>query len=184
MTLVQPSLILLDCQHDQAEGPEGGIDADNAAVIRRLETLLDRARERGWKICHSQLIGETGLASPPIDALRPWAKESVFKRRGLSAFADPYFHQVLARSAASPILLVGFSAPFSILATVFDAANRDQDLTVVPEACGSLPVAPRSVRETRHMAFDLIGRISPMIHWDTLASRVLASEPELEAPVG
>ena len=170
MTPLPPCLILLDCQRDQVEESDGMPRSENGAVIRHIAALLKHARANGWRVCHSQFAGDSGRsAQPPIDALRPTAKEAVFVRRGLSAFSDPYFHQVLARSAGAPVLLAGFSAPFSILATVFDAANRNQDMAVIPEAVGSLAVAPRSVSETRQLAFDLIDRIAPVRRWESLS---------------
>ncbi|WP_297730940.1 cysteine hydrolase [uncultured Maricaulis sp.] len=169
MTFADPCLILLDCQRDQVTGPNGKVDPDNQAVIDRIGDLLRHARQSGWRVCHCQFQGEGSAAGrAPIDGLRPTAQEAVFKRRGLSAFSDPFFHQVLARSAGSSALLVGFSAPFSILATVFDDANRDKTLTVVPEAVGALAVEPRDVAETRSMAFDLVSRMAPTMSWDRL----------------
>ncbi|WP_300542612.1 isochorismatase family protein [Maricaulis sp.] len=178
MISAAPCLILLDCQRDQVERPEGGIDPENRDVIKRIARLLQQARMDGWPVFHCQYAGEQPAAArTPIDALRPNAREPVFVRRGLSAFTDSYFHQVLARNAGRTCLLVGFSAPFSVLATVFDAQTRDHELNVVPEAVGTLAVAPRTVGETRAMAFDLIGRLSPTTDWDSV------SQAWLRAPV-
>lgn len=169
MSFADPCLILLDCQRDQVTGSNGKVDPVNQAVIDRIRELLRHARQSGWRVCHCQFQGEGSAAGrAPIDGLRPTAQEAVFKRRGLSAFSDPFFHQVLARSAGSSALLVGFSAPFSILATVFDDANRDKALSVVPEAVGALAVEPRDVAETRAMAFDLVARMAPMMSWENL----------------
>ena len=166
MNPIAPCLILLDCQMDQVQPPDGKIDPENQAVIKRIETLLQHARHKGWTVCHSQLAPERGEpARVPIKSLRPTTRETVFVQPGLSAFSDPYFHQILARSAGTPCLLIGFSAPFAMLATVFDAQTRGQELTVVPDAVGSLAVEPRNVAETRSMSFDLIGRLSPTLDW-------------------
>lgn len=134
--------------------------------------MLRRARADGWAVCHSQHADRGGPAGrEPISGLRPHAREPVFVRRGLSAFSDSYFHQILARNAGRPLLLVGFSAPFSVLATLFDAQTRGADLTLVPEAVGSLAVAPRNVAETRDMAFDLASRIAPTVSLREIARR-------------
>ncbi|WP_203291057.1 isochorismatase family protein [Maricaulis parjimensis] len=178
MTTAAPCLILLDCQMDQVQPQDGKVDPENQVVIDRIATLLHHARNQGWTVCHSQQAGDrTKPKTSPIKTLRPTAREAVFVRPGLSAFSDPYFHQVLARNTEGPCLLAGFSAPFSMLATVFDAQTRGQALSVVTDAVGSLAVEPRNVAETRAMAFDLIGRISPVLDWDTV------SEKWLRAPV-
>ncbi|MHA6287939.1 isochorismatase family protein [Maricaulis sp. CAU 1757] len=182
--IANPTLVLLDCQMDQVESAGGVIDSDNAAVVRRIAALLQQARRRGWKVCHSQQAGGRGRpASAPIAPLRPSAKEAVFLRQGPSAFVDSYFHQVIARADGAPILLAGFSAPFSILATLFDAMTRDIEITLVPDAVGSLAVEPRSVAETRQVAFDLAGRIAPSVGWRELPGRFFEAEEELDAPV-
>ena len=170
MTSAAPCLILLDCQMEQVQTPAGTIDPDNQAVIERISTLLQHARSHGWTICHSHQAPERkGPARTPIKTLRPSTREAVFVRPGLSAFSDPYFHQVLARTTGAPCLLTGFSAPFAMLATVFDAQTRGQELSVVPEAVGSLAVEPRNVADTRAMAFDLMGRILPLMDWQTVS---------------
>lgn len=175
MTTQMPTLVLLDCQRDQVEGPDGRIDPENLDVIRKAATLLQHARAAGWTVCHSHFAGDnTPEDRAPIPRLRPNTREAVFLRRGLSAFSDSYFHQVLARSAGAPCLLAGFSAPFSMLATVFDAQTRGHELTVIPEAVGSLAVEPRSLSDTRSVAFDLIGRISPVASWTEVETRWLA----------
>lgn len=174
-----PSLILLDCQRGQVEGPDGGIDPENQVVIKRSSSLLQHARSAGWNVCHCQFAGDgPASAREPLERLRPNAREPVFVRRGLSAFSDSYFHQVLERNAGRPCLLIGFSAPFSVLATVFDAHTRGRELTVVPEAVGSLAVEPRSVAETCAMAFDLIGRLAPVMSWDAMADRWMRQPAE------
>jgi len=169
MSFTHPCLVLLDCQRGQVTSPNGRIDPVNKIVIERIRDLLRHARHAGWRVCHCQFQSDGPAAGhAPIEGLRPTAQEAVFQRRGLSAFSDPYFHQVLARSAGSTALLVGFSAPFSVLATVFDDANRDKSITVVPDAVGALPVEPRDVSETRSMAFDLVARMAPVLDWDSL----------------
>lgn len=178
MSFTDPCLILLDCQRDQVTGSDGRVAPENRVVIERIRDLLRHARQSGWRVCHCQFRSdgpEAGRA--PVDGLRPTAQEAVFQRRGLSAFSDPYFHQVLARSAGSTALLVGFSAPFSILATVFDDCNRDKAITVIPDAVGALAVEPRDIAETRSMAFDLVARMSPVMDWETLTRDWPAEAP-------
>ena len=171
-TPTTPSLILLDCQTDQVVRPDGTIDSENQAVVARIATLLRQARDGGWSVYHCQYAGPRPASGrTPIDGLRPHSREPVFVRRGLSAFSDSYFHQALARSAGRTCLLAGFSAPFSILATLFDAQTRDVELTLVPEAVGSRAVDPRNVADTRAMAFDLASRLAPAMRCETIARR-------------
>ena len=171
-TPATPSLVLLDCQRNRIERPDGGIDPENREAAAAIAALLRQARADGWSVCHCQHAGEGAPADrTPIDGLRPHSREPVFVRRGLSAFSDTYFHQILARSAGRTRLLVGFSAPFSVLATLFDAQTRGVELTLVPEAVGALAVAPRNVAETRGVAFDLAARIAPAMSLDAIADR-------------
>lgn len=176
MTASSPCLILLDCQTGHVTGSDGRIDPENQQVIKRIGQLLQHARGSGWTVCHCQLADDKPAAARvPVNALRPNAREAVFVRRGLSAFSDSYFHQVLARNTG-PRLVVGFSAPFSVLATAFDAQTRGEELTLVPDAIGALAVEPRNVADTRAMAFDLASRLGPVMSWDAVEAEWLAED--------
>tara|TARA_R110002072_G_scaffold81857_13_gene187114 strand:- start:5600 stop:6187 length:588 start_codon:yes stop_codon:yes gene_type:complete len=173
MTGYLPSLVLLDCQRESLNPGDGDDDGSNLAVADRIRRLLTSARLSGWHILHCQYQSNRpaincGLSVPgaPIDGLRPLSREAVFIRTGLSAYSDPDFGRMVRHYAGPPCFLVGFSAPFSLMATMFDAVARGQQLTVIPEAVGGRAVGLRSASSVRDISFDLIDRLSSTMPLD------------------
>jgi nicotinamidase-related amidase len=168
MNGVQPTLILLDCQQDQVRKGDIGV-GETIACIRRL---LVTGRNSGWRILHSQFKPARANFAPrsdscaPIDGLRPLSSEVVFVRSALSAYADPAFDRAVAQAEEGPCFLVGFSAQFSLLATLFDAVARGQRLTVVPQAVGGSSVGQAAESTARDVTFDLISRLTSTVGWD------------------
>ena len=182
MTPSLPTLVLLDCQRESLNPGEGVDDGSNVVVADRIRRLLTSARLSGWPVLHCQFQSNRpaincGLTVPgaPIDGLRPRAREPVFIRSGLSAYSDPDFGRMVKHYAGPPCFLVGFSAPFSLMATMFDAVSRGQCLTVVPEAVGGRAVGPRSASSVRDISFDLINRLTSTMPLDDVVGSWLRS---------
>jgi nicotinamidase-related amidase len=183
----QPTLILLDCQQDQIR-PD-----DSAAIetVSRIRRLLVTGRNSGWRILHCQFksrgvpVDPRSNASAPISALKPLSSEVVFARSALSAYAESAFGRAIAVSNGSPCFLVGFSAQFSLLATVFDSLAMGHSLTVVPQAVGGSPIGPRSASTVRDVTFDLIERLTPTLGWtEVLDSWTPQADPQMFRRMG
>lgn len=154
----RPVLVLLDCQQYHARA--GGDSA--RSVVSEARRLLVRARNSGWDVLHSRMRVSKDQAlddAAPIEMLKPLTSEPVFSRRALSAYSEPAFAQALDH-LAGPVFLAGFSASFSVLATVFDARARGHALTIIPEAVGGMPVGPRSAATVRDVALDVIAQLT------------------------
>ena len=182
MTRFVPTLVLLDCQRESLDPGDGKDDGSNDAVADHIRRLLTSARLSGWPILHCQYQSNRpsincGLSVPgaPIDGLRPQSREPVFVRKGLSAYSDPDFGRMVKHYAGPPCFLVGFSAPFSLMATMFDAVARGQSLTVIPEAVGGRAVGPRSASSVRDISFDLIDRLTGTMSLEDVVANWLRS---------
>jgi nicotinamidase-related amidase len=173
---IKPTLILLDCQLENVES----FSAETAApVIEKIHRLLIIARHSGWRVIHSQFKPSRDFqysahnSTSPILKLKPLAREPVFIRTGMSAYSDPDFARLISPETVGPSLLVGFSAPFSILATIFDAAAYGHPVAVVPEAVGCPHLGPRSAATVGDVAFDLVDRLTSTVSWmDVLDDRL------------
>jgi nicotinamidase-related amidase len=161
---------LLDCQCECG----GTADPSQHRVIERITRLLSTARLSGWTVMHSQFQAPASLnpirllPAAPIPALKPLAREPVFVRSAMSAYSDRDFEPLIQRQLASPVFLVGFSAPFSVLATVFDSVARGQRLTVIPEAVGTSPLGAQTTSNVTEVALELIGRLTRTMPWDAV----------------
>jgi hypothetical protein len=166
MTL-KPTLVLLDCQLENVENFPAEIVGP---VIEKIHRLL---------VIHSQFKPSRDFhyaahsSGSPILKLKPLAREPVFIRTGMSAYSDPDFARLISPEIVGPTLLVGFSAPFSILATVFDAAAFGHPLAVVPEAVGCPHLGSRSSASVGDVAFDLVDHLTSTVSWtDVLEDRL------------
>lgn len=193
--MMRPTLFLLDCQQSAGTGPaehdpghaSRGIDPRVVSHIRRL---LITARHSGWRVIHSQFQGEPvpGELAPqgaesgaalacqavPITGLEPLARETVFIRTALSAYADPDFGRVIESCSQTPVYVVGCSAPFSVLATAFDAHACDHVLTIIPEAMGAPALTAESGGKTGNMAFELLSRLVRIAPYSSVESEWMA----------
>jgi nicotinamidase-related amidase len=178
---MRPTLILLDCQCERG----GEADPSQQRVIERITRLLSTARHRGWTVMHSQFQAPASLnpirllPAAPIPALKPLAREPVFVRSALSAYSDRDFAPLVQRQLASPVFLVGFSAPFSVLATVFDSVARGQRLTVIPEAVGTSPLGAQTTSNVTEVALELIGRLTRTMPWDAVKRDWIQAEASI-----
>lgn len=163
----RPALLLLDCQQHICFSRAAERDTlISEEVVQRIRRLLVNARHRGWRVIHSQFRADptldpvTMIPAVPIEGLEPLAREAVFVRNALSAYADGDFARVIGACAGMPVFLVGFSAPFSILATAFDAVAHGHRLTIVPEAIGAPALGEQSASQVGNMTLELLNRLA------------------------
>ena len=187
-----PLLVLMDCQKEhEAYLAETG-DPTLEPLIDRIERLLVNARYAGWTVAHCQLKRRDGAfasasrLSAPIDRLRPAGREPVFLRPDYSAYTDRAFARLMSERRDGMIYLAGFSLSFSLLATAFDAAERQDRLTLVGDAAGAgacpEPAAPPALRD---VSLDVIGRLIPVVQGeDVLEDWPIPDIPEILTGTG
>lgn len=166
--MTPPLLILLDCQVSQLPDTPG-----DTAIIDRLRRLLALGRRAGWNVVHSQYRPAQTPGSPapdngPIPSLRPSGQEPVFVRSAYSAYADVNFKRLMDSCQDSPCYLAGFGAPFSLLATAFDAAAHGHVVSVVREAIGTIDIGDRSAPVVQDLSMEMINRLTRTEDWDAV----------------
>ena len=133
-------LICLDLQREYVVPGRPRYAAANAGVVEACRDVLDLARGEGWRVVHSQVRDEatpTLMFGAPIEGLQPLVCESVFFRRGLSAFANLAFASKLREARGADVFLIGFSLPDTCLATALAARDEGLSLTLIEDAIGS-----------------------------------------------
>ena len=167
-------LICLDLQREYVVPGRPRYAAANAAVAEACRGVLERARDEGWRVVHSQIRKEesapTLMFGAPIEGLRPLVTEPVFFRRGLSAFANPEFAGKLRQARGAPVYIIGFSLSDTCLATALAAIDEGLSPTLIEDAVGA-GAAPAAVEAARSILTPLL-RLVPS--W-----RLGAREPEL-----
>jgi nicotinamidase-related amidase len=135
-------LVCLDLQREFVVPGRPSYAAANAAVVAACRRVLEIARAARWRVVHSQHRDEGPppaaheMFGAPIEGLRPLVSESVFFRRGLSAFGNPAFAAELRRARGGEVFLIGFSLPDSCLATALAAVDEGLSLTLLEDAVG------------------------------------------------
>jgi|GEM_PF-1334528 len=184
--MTRPTLLLLDCQQPVCTGRSGReAERPEPGVVDRITRLLVGARHNGWRVIHSQFESQPGLTpaslSParPIAGLEPLARETVFVRTALSAYSDPAFARVVGTCSSGPVFLVGFSAPFSVLATAFDAVATGHRFTVIPEAIGTPALGEQSASQVGSMALEMLNRLARVSSYEKVQAEWLGG-PEAD----
>jgi len=180
-----PTLILMDCQKEHLHSNDETVVAFNTAIAKRIRRLLVTSRNFGWRVIHCQYKSESPVVSigpppgAPIDGLQPLSSEAVFVRTALSAYSDPSFERVLANCLDGPCLIAGFSAQYSLLATIFDAAAREHKLTVIQDASACSPASEKSKESARDFVFELISQLTSTMSWDEVMDMWLKQQPAI-----
>jgi len=170
MLLGVPALLCMDLQVEFITPGRPWADPDGEAIAERCSRLLDEARKADWQIIHAQLYqGGPMIAghgqTRSIPGCEPRAGEVLLRRPGVSAYTHPDIRGVLQGSMVEKVYMIGFSAPLSITATLFDARDYGDPVYLVEEMVGSADVCEWSADETRALCLDTarkIGRTAPL----------------------
>ena len=90
----------------------------------------------------------------------------------MSAFAHPDLDGVLESAVGSGAYMIGFSAPMSLTATLFDAEDRGQNLMLVEEAIGSADVSEWSAEESRELCINTARQMNRAVSLNELRKRL------------
>jgi nicotinamidase-related amidase len=114
---------LLVCQDlQQASVPEGEPQASVHVrhVIGNCRRILNHARAWDWSIIHIHRR-HASAGDHPLEGLAPRLSEPVMARRGLSAFSNRSFRELVGGAPQAQIVLIGFCLASSCLATLLVA---------------------------------------------------------------
>jgi nicotinamidase-related amidase len=177
MLLDTPVLLCLDLQMEFVAPGRPFADPDAEAITALCSDLIAEARDAGWSVVHAQLhqggplIAGYGLTQP-VKGCEPRPGEVLLRRAGVSAFAHPDLDDVLESGLDSGAYVIGFSAPLSLTATLFDAEDRGHRLCLVEEAIGGADVSEWSAEESRALCVDTARRLKRSITLAALRERL------------
>ena len=141
-----PVLVLTDLQPEHEIPGRRYSVADAVEVASQCRRLLTAAREAQLPIAHFRRIEQTGFFNPEtplagwIDDLRPWPGEMVFEHDRPSCYSVDAFARFIAYVRDPSIIIAGFGANYTILATAIDAFSRGHRVWFVRDATGSYGV--------------------------------------------
>lgn len=146
-------LVCLDLQQASL-GRAGRAEADPYLVNCRR--LLAHGRHAGWRIVHVHTKQALAAAARPIAGLEPLPSEPVVYRSGLSPFSSGAFRRLVANEALE-LVIVGYAAPASCLATALIANDDDLMVTLVSDAVPTAPMDPET-RDALALVAQRMGR--------------------------
>ena len=152
-------LVLTDLQREHAvAGRRHAVEgADRVAAA--CGALLVAAREARFPVAHFRRVGRDFYFHPQtamsdwLDAVRPRPDEMVFEHELPSCYSCEAFARFMAYVREPLIVLAGFGANYTALATAIDAYSRGHHVRLVQDASGCIAGA----RYTHEGVTDLIG---------------------------
>lgn len=143
------TLVIIDVQNFYFEGGKlplsGALEAS-----RKVQTLLEAFRARGWPVVHVLHLGK-GQAAPSPDAgeepyrahpnVMPRPGEPVIGKREANAFRDTELLATLRRLGSTRLVIAGMQTHMCVEAATRAAADLGFQVTVVQDACATRPLS-------------------------------------------
>ena len=173
MSLGVPVLVCLDLQMEFVTKGRPWTDPQGERVAQVSASILSEARAANWSIVHVQLhpggpiMADSGLHQP-APGCEPRPGEILLRRAGVSAYAHPDLSGILEGAMGAPAYLMGFSAPTSLTATLYDAEERMHPLSLIEEAVGSADVGEWSADHARALCMDTANKLHRLVSRTTL----------------
>jgi len=109
----------------------------NEEIRRRAEILLRGCEELGMvQIFSEQYPKGLGPTVPEIAGC-PGAKRFLFEKRSFSLFEEPVMDEILLKTAPDTLIFCGVEAHICVLQSIFDALDRNYQVILAADACGS-----------------------------------------------
>lgn len=181
-----PVLLCLDLQQEFITPGRPWSDPDGDEVVAMCAHIIEAARTAGWSLVHAHLhqgapmIAGHGLTQP-IPGCEPRPGEVLLRRAGVSAYAHPDLDGILEGADAGSAFVIGFSAPMSMTATLFDAADRVHALSLIVDAVGAADVGEWGAEHTRALCIDTARKMQRAVR---LADVKGLEMPAVTAPGG
>lgn len=160
------TLICVDLQEEFVLPGRPWADPQAPQVLEVCRAALTAARAARWRIAHAHLHRGGPMTDPralsrPASGFRPEPDEVLLRRTGVSIFSHPETCEIAAEAAAcqAPVVMVGFSAPMSLSASLFDAHDRGLPLSLLKGAAGGADIGAWRAQETRHFCEAIAARL-------------------------
>lgn len=157
-----PALVIIDAQQGLLEGEHAV--PNSATVIKRLWTLLDKARTAGALVIHLQNDGEPGALDEPNTPgwsihprLSPTVEERVIRKTGDDGFGNPDLMDVFKRNGVKRIAVAGLLSEMCVSATVRGGLARGLEIVLIRDAHATYDVEDISARVVARVAEHALG---------------------------
>lgn len=138
-----PVLVLLDMQKQHLDGSPQFVVRDAASVVAGCKKLLAAARTIGIPIAHTKRLEGDPFFNPEspltdwVAECRPTPHEMLYEHTAPSIYSVPSFSRFFEHIQSPLIVLAGFGASYTALATAIDGFSRGHRIWFVGDASGS-----------------------------------------------
>jgi len=173
------ALIIIDIQRQFADGGRFGVEGADR-VFGPLDQLVRAARSGGapvvwtaYRLPTDRVLGRAsrrwGIEGLHVGEhadllLAPEAGDIVLDKPRQSAFYGTPLEPYLRALQVDTVVICGWTANVCVLATSFDAAARDLDVVVVPDATWAMPI-PASEESPGIDAEEVVASSMAFVRW-------------------
>jgi hypothetical protein len=126
------TLVLVDMR--RAHIPNGLIRNKAYTVVQNCRQALSLARHVGWPVIHIRNVVTAGTSvNGSITGFEPTATEAVLERKKHSCYSSLYFTDLI-RQTSGNIVIMGFFGAGGVLATIADAVQTSDYVTLLWDA--------------------------------------------------
>ncbi len=180
------TLICVDLQEEFVLPGRPWADPQGPEVLDACRRALQAAREARWRIAHAHLKRGGPMTDPralvcPASGCRPEPGEILLRRPGVSIFSHPETCELVAEAADSeaPVIMLGFSAPMSLSASLFDAHDRGLPLSLLKGAAGGANIGAWRAQETRDFCEAIAAKLGRLADPEHLGLGGASTQPAL-----
>lgn len=176
-------LLMIDLQMEYiAEGR--AFELPNISpYLENCRKLLNHAREKRFPIIHFRRLTNGAFFNREtqfsrwIEAFRPKPGELYFEHEKPSCFSDETFDKYLLSQRKPTLVVAGFTAEFSCIATVIDAYQKDLNVLFVKDASPSGPIGELDPCESHATICEIMSIYCDVISTDAAIGRLSALDP-------
>jgi nicotinamidase-related amidase len=139
----RPVLVLFDLQKLHLGGSRPYAVKDASSVMEGCKRLLTAARRFGIPIAHTKRVEADACFNPEspltswVEECRPTPYEMIYEHTAPSAYSVETFSRFFDHVQSPLIVLAGFGANYTGLATAIDGFSRGHQVWFVNDASGS-----------------------------------------------
>lgn len=168
-----PVLVLLDLQKQHLAGGPQHTVRNAAAVVDGCQRLLAAARTSGIPVAHTKRLEGDAFFNPEspltdwVAECRPSPHEMLYEHTAPSIYSVQSFARFFEHIQSPLIVLAGFGASYTGLATAIDGFSRGHQIWFVGDASGSCG----STAVNHEPVCNIIGQFADVIDLSSALSR-------------
>jgi nicotinamidase-related amidase len=177
------SILLIDLQAEYVSDGRAFVLPDVSSHLANCKRLLDFARQRRFPIIHFRRFTDGAFFNREtkfsrwIEGFEPKPNELFFEREKASCYGASSFENYLKSQRNPALMIAGFTAEFSCMATIIDAYHRDQSVFLLGDASPCTQIGERQPDQCQEFILQIISLYCDVISTDEAIGRLDNVDP-------